>query len=219
MEFAGVIAIWIAIAAVVVVVIYVGRVYEKKRQEGLSKVATEMGLSYSHGLDPADEGLFQRFHLPTLGHGKVASNAIVADSGSLRMVIFDYKYTTGSGKNQSTHKQSVVLASAETLALPGFTISPERFFHRIAEFFGSNDIDFEDDPDFSKRFLLHGTDEAAVREFFTKERRRAFLDREQLVAEGGGHNFIFYSANKRRKPEETKKLMEEAFEVFGILSN
>ncbi|MCA9127364.1 MAG: hypothetical protein KDB22_09765 [Planctomycetales bacterium] len=217
MEWMGV-AFWGVIVLAVVGGIAYASYAERKRREAVQRLASDMGLTFLPTLAPEDQNAFQQFNLASRGRAQKTSNAIVADSGELRMVLFDFQYTTGSGKNQSTRRQNVVLASSSSLSLPVFAISPESFFHRISSFFGHNDIDFNDDPDFSQHFLLHGPHEAEVREFFTFERRQAFLEHRTLHVEGAGRHFIFYHPGKRRKPEEIKSLLAEAYDIYRVVS-
>lgn len=207
----------VGVLLMVVLAIVAGIRAEKKRKEAFNTFAAELGLEYSESLGSKDLGEFQRFKLADKGRSRKQRNVIVADSGELRMVIFDYQYTTGSGKNSATHRQSVVLSTAPALGMPGFSLSPETFMHRIGDFFGFKDIDFDEDPAFSDKFLLHGESEEAVRGFFNENRRKAFMEYQDVFVEGHGRSFIFYRPNRRTKTEEIKGLMERAFSIYGIL--
>ncbi|MEM7559808.1 MAG: hypothetical protein AAF394_11875 [Planctomycetota bacterium] len=218
MEFLPVLFV-IGIVALVIFGIVGSIVAEKKRRETLAKFAGDLGLEYREALSAQDASQFQQFNLANKGRGHKATNAVTADSGELRMVIFDYKYTTGSGKNSTTHRQSVVMAfSTGSLQLPHFTISPENFLSKISDFFGFKDIDFDDDKAFSDAFLLHGEDEAAVRGFFTPERRKRFFDFRDVSIEARASTFIFYVPRKRSKADEIRGLMERAFAIYTLLS-
>lgn len=214
--FAG---IWILTGILGLIIFMIALQADKKRRADLSQFASDLGLQYQHALDPEDEQLFSGFQLAQQGRSRKASNVIVADSGELRMILMDYQFTTGSGKNQSVRKQSVVLARSASLSLPSFSIAPENFFHRIGELLGYKDIDFDDDPRFSNQFLLHGADESAVRRFFSSERRNRFHDYPDVTVEGAGDCFLFYQPSKRWKADETKLLMEKAFAIYAILQS
>ena len=147
---------WGGMILVVVGAIVWGVLAEKKRREALAKTVEELGLRLASDLEDSDRKMFDAYQLAQQGHSRQASNVIVADSGELRMVLFDYLYKTNSGKNSTTYKQSVVLVRSPALRMPEFTISPEGFFHRILAIFGVKDIDFEEDREFSDNFLLQG---------------------------------------------------------------
>lgn len=134
------------------------------------------------------------------------------------MVLFDYLYKTSNGKNSTTYKQSVVLVRSSALRMPQFTISPERFFHRILEMFGVQDIDFEEDREFSDLFLLKGTQEQEVRIFFNAERRKQFANHANIHLESQAGSFLYYRPRHRWTADGIKQAMEQAFEVYRILS-
>lgn len=199
-------------------ILLVARRSEKKRREAISNYAEDLGIKFHEQLPSADGQAFSHFGIANKGRGQKAKNAVIADSGVLRMTIFDYEFTTGSGKNRTTHRQSMVLAHSDSLQTPSFTISPESFLHRIADWFGFKDIDFDEDPEFSNAFLLKGEDVEAIRQFFDSKRRSAFVGLPKVAVESKPGCFVFYRPRKRVKPDEYKTLMEEAFTIYQALS-
>lgn len=190
---------------------------DKKRREGLQKLAEQLGMEYSGQLALRDRELFAGFKLASLGRDRVVSNVLAADSGELRMVIFDYRYTIGSGKQKSTPRRTVVLAQSNELALPAFELSPESLFQKFANLFGYQDINFDDDAEFSKSFRLQGLDAEQIREFFTAKRRRELLSQRSVSLEGNRDHFIFYQARRQPSVEDFKSLMERAFAIFSVM--
>jgi len=84
----------------------------------------------------------------------------------LTVSVFDYRYTTGSGKDSQTYDQTVAAFSQE-LWLPEFELRPENFLDRIGDHFTHTDIDFDLFPEFSRRFLLRGPSEDGIRKLFS----------------------------------------------------
>jgi hypothetical protein len=86
------------------------------------------------------------------------------------------------------------------------------------------DINFEVDREFSRRYLLLGTDEAAVRELFHEGCRNFFnsIDRNEIGGvEGGGHWLVFYQWNANYmsiKPEkyirDIRRCLDNALKVY-----
>ena len=207
----------LAVLAVVGGGIAYSAVVERRRRKAMAEKAAQLGLSYSLTLPIADYGSFTEFPISQVGHSRAANNAIVADTGDVRMVIFDYLYKTGGGKNQKTHRQTIVMFRAPSLGSPAFDIRPEGFFNRVAELFGRKDIDFDDDATFSKMFLLQGADEAAIREYFTSTRRRAFVELGKVCVQARPGCFIFYRSGGYKKSEQLDDLMRDAYNVYGVL--
>lgn len=211
-------SIFVAIGVIVVVAIILGIQAERKRQQAIEQAAADLGLAYSQQLLGEDRALFDSFGLSQIGHSRNATNSIVADSGELRMVLFDYTYTTGSGKHKSTRFYSVVMATSHSLQLPQFSLTPENFFHRLGDFFGKKDIDFEDDEIFSRTYLLKGNHEPAIRELFNANRRASLMKLQPVSLEANRNTFIFYRHGKQRNRDHLHQMMEEAFTLYNILS-
>lgn len=213
-----VVLFWGAMILVGIGAIAWGVLAEKKRREAIAQTVEELGLRLASDLDDSDRNVFDACQLAQQGHSRRVSNVIVADSGELRMVLFDYLYKTSNGKNSTTHKQSVVLVRSPALRMPEFTISPEGFFHRILEMFGAKDIDFEEDREFSDLFLLQGTQEQEVRSFFHAQRRNEFANHANIHLESRADSFLYYRPRYRWNADGIKQAMEQAFDVYRILS-
>ncbi len=193
---------------------------EKKRTEGLAMAAEQMGLEFIK--EAGQTGVLERladFMLLQQGRGRKLQNLITGDSGDIRISIFDYQYTVGSGKQQHTHKQTVICLESGLLAIPSFTLRPESFFDRIGGALGiQKDIDFDEYPNFSKTFLLQSGDETAVRSLFHPELvQKLEMNRRQCMEAAPG-KVILYIASQRRNPEQLKELFAEALEYFNLLT-
>ena len=199
---------------------------EKQRRD----VAERLGIEYHKRLVPADQAMFAKFALASRGRkqmfakfaltsrGRNASKAFVADSGDLRMVIFDFRYIVGSGSGSRVYKQTVVMAQSELLSIPVFKISPEDMRQKIASLFGYQDINFDDDTNFSKAFKLTGPDIDKIRAFFTAKRRQELLSQRQIILEGNGDQFIFHQTGLHMSSfEELNGLMERAVSLYAVM--
>ena len=93
--------------------------------------------------------------------------------GGRPATLAEYSYVISSGKSNHTVRQTVVAFTEGNTGLPDFDLSPENIFHKIGGAFGYQDIDFERFEEFSKRYLLRGKDEEAIRKTFTHGRADA----------------------------------------------
>lgn len=192
---------------------------EKKRREALEATAEEMGLSY---FKDGDQQLLDRlssFKLFNQGRSRKMKNLIQGDSGEVHIAIFDYQYTVGSGKNQSTYNQSVATIQSAELVCPDFLMRPEGFFDKIGGAMGFQDIDFDSHPNFSKLFVLQGSSEENVRAYFTPKLLEFFETKQGITVEANTGVMFFYRPNKRVKPDEIKDLLGQAYEVFGVMTD
>jgi hypothetical protein len=77
--------------------------------------------------------------------------------GQTPVAMCEHRYTTGSGKNKSTHYNTIAATPAPQ-AWPFVELSPESVFHRIGELFGSKDFKVEDEA-FNRKWRVKVTDE------------------------------------------------------------
>ena len=150
------------------------------------------------------------------GRAKKAKNLLSGDAGDVKISIFDYQYTTGSGKNSRTAIQTVVALESTGIQAPAFSMRQQGgFFDKIGKFFGGQDIDFEGHPKFSEMFVLQGPNEDAIRLFFTPALLTFFETKVGHSIEGALGKMILYKSGKRTPPEDVKDLLASAYEVYG----
>ena len=90
------------------------------------------------------------------GHSRKAKNVITGEYEGCPVRLMDYQYTTGSGKNRSTHSVGVVIMQTGFPVIP-LTIRRENPLDKVGEFFGADDIDFES-AEFSRKFYVKSSD-------------------------------------------------------------
>ncbi len=187
----------------------------KERTAAFEQQAASMGLQF----DPDATGVRDRLigmKLMTAGRGQRARNLISGDAGDVKISIFDYQYTTGSGKNSRTHIQTVVALESAEIQAPSFSMRQQNgFLDRIGKFFGGQDIDFESHPKFSEMFVLKGPEEKIIRSFFTPELLTFFESKVGHCVEGAAGQIILYKNGQRTSPEDVKDLLASAYEVYG----
>ena len=211
---------WLIFGGVVAVIAALGVVgyrLERKRTEALRGVAAALGLEFA----PTDEtGLqagFAGFKLFEHGSGRTVKNIAYGRVDDAEVMVFDYSYTTGSGKNRSTHSQTVAFLQSDALDLPEFVARPEGLFDKIGQVFGYQDIDLPLHPDFSRRYILRGADEGRIRAAFAPAVARFFEANPGLSLEAKADRFIVYRASQRLKPDEWRGWLavgQEARAVF-----
>lgn len=207
------------IGLVVVVGFALNMYLQQKRLEAWQRVAEELGIPFvgeSNGI----LGTCVSLKLFSQGHSRKFYNAVQGDAGDTRITIGDYRYTTGSGKNRSTHHFTMCVLESTRLSTPHCYLRPQRaIFDLLGAMFGGQDINFEEDPEFSGAYVLQGDTEAAVRLLFDDEIRGWFVDRkrERLHFETRGNLLVFHCGRKC-KPEEASHLMQQALELMGLLA-
>lgn len=156
--------------------------YQRARTEAMGRLADELGWMFQpHGVSTDSSGDFlssllglitsesdmryRAFGVFSQGRDRRAYNTL---QGSLLLpapggprpcpaVAGDFRYTTGSGKNKSTHHFSYLIVELPCGPVPETIIRPEGFFDQVAGFVGFDDIDFES-AEFSDAFHVKGAD-------------------------------------------------------------
>jgi hypothetical protein len=194
--------------------------FEHKRRAALQQTAAQLGFQFMPDASVASAlagaGGFDLF---SLGRSPRVSNCLEGSSSGVHISIFDYQYTTGSGKNRSTHHQTVLRFRVEGAALPAFTLRPESLFHKIGSAFGYQDIDFATHPKFSSHYLLRGPEAPAIRQAFTPTVLDFFENQQPFCVEAAGPCMIAYRHHHRVKPENIPPFLETGLtilSVFGI---
>lgn len=197
--------------AVAVLFIVSSMVAARKRREALREQAASLGCAFDETAVEPDAATYGRLPLFQRGRMRRVYNALSrsTDRGG-ELIVCDYRYTTGSGKNSHTYSCSTVLFRIPDARLPAFTLQPEHFLHKLIEFVGFKDIDFPEDEEFSRKIYLKGDDENALRAFFTPGVRAAVSAQTNWCVDGGGEWLALYRANHQAKPEEIGTFLEEA---------
>ena len=177
-----------------------------------------MGLLFSSN----HSSVLARFgHLKTFkkGNSKQITNAIIGAVGEMEIAVGDYEYTTSRNNRAHTHYQTICLLQSQELRLPHCFLRPEgRLFDFLGGLLGGPDFDFDEDPAFSSAYVLQGDNEAAVRNLFDADTRQWFVARrkENFHFEAD-HGILLFHMGRRVKPQEARRLMEEAIEILGVL--
>jgi hypothetical protein len=180
--------------------------YEKKRSEEMKEFALQQGYTFT--MEPEiDDGL-KRFKLGRKGHSHKLMNLISRSKRGEKVMVFDYQFIIGYGKNQRFCRQTVIRLTAPNI--PVFILTRERFINKMAEKLGFQDIDFEEDKTFSETFVLKGENEAAIRKQFTSAVRQEALADNTITIECNGDELLFYRPSKYVKVNELLPVMMRA---------
>jgi hypothetical protein len=148
--------IFLLILAVVVGAIIIAFKRDKARRLRLETFAAGESLQYDRTRQNDMEERYPEFDLFTRGSSRYAENFITGMAGAYGLTAFDYRFTTGSGKNRTRHEYAVIILQP-SFPLKPLKIRPEGIFDKVTAAFGWDDIDFES-AEFSKRFHVSSQD-------------------------------------------------------------
>jgi hypothetical protein len=213
------ILIALAFVGLVVTLILTQRRAEHARTDALQQASLALGLAFEAKGDLDQIRALGDLSLYNEGRSRHVTTVMSGRTGDDEAKIFDYRYTTGGGKESHTWTQTVALYPGGGRGLPAFVLSPENVFHKFAALLGYQDIDFDSSPVFSSRYLLHGPDETAIRAAFTVEVRALLEQQLGWTVEVQAGSVGIYRAGKRAKAEEIATFIEESRAVLRALTN
>jgi len=191
------------------VIITASVIYAKKRTRELTAVAQQIGFQFvgKYWTGPALSSQFKTSLLQRT-RGRFL-NVMTGASGALQISLFDYSYQAGKSSVTQT-----VAAFSQDLQLPPFALRPENFLDRIGDAIVHNDIDFDSNPEFSKRYLLKSPDEAGTRRLFTPS-LLTYLEQFQTnwCIEGTGSTLIVYRGGRPVSPSDLPAFLEETSRI------
>jgi hypothetical protein len=148
-----VIFIFIVIFAAVAILGYISSL---KRREAMAAVASKLGLQFEPGKDRYMARRYNFLDKLRRGSNRYAFNILSGSYQGNEVVLFDYHYRTGSGKNSHDYYISFFILQLP-VSFPELIIGPEGIFSKIAQAIGYDDIDFES-HEFSRKFCVRSRD-------------------------------------------------------------
>ena len=204
-------------------IFYIAHLRAKKRTEEMRTIAESLEMKFeAEKCDPSILGL-DGIDLFEKGRSRKVLNLIKGTFEDTNAFIFDYHYVTGGGKNSSHHSQTLIaykICSKDGFQLPQFTCKPERFFHKFADMFGFEDIDFEQYPEFSKAYRLKGENEDSVRKIFNETViRQLEAEREQRWnVSAAGEWLVIHKNNRIIKPEDCPQFLLDCTTLLNAMT-
>jgi len=142
----------VGIVAIFIVVLVFGYISSLKRREAMAAVAVKLGLQFMPGKDRYMAKRYRFLDKLRRGSSRYAFNVLSGSYQGHEILLFDYHYKTGSGKNTHHHYLSFFILHLP-ISFPELIIAPEGIFSKIAQAVGYDDIDFES-HEFSRKFCV-----------------------------------------------------------------
>lgn len=199
-------------------IIWLAWYFQKRRREAWQFLADKLGLAYLRE-NASILMQFSGFKIFGLGRARRAFNVVSGKFRSAELVLTDYQYVTGSGKNRHTHSQTLCIVKSDRLQLPhSFLRKQMAIFDYLGKLFGGQDINFPEDADFSNAFVLQGHNESATQALFGPDVRAYFLRFKgaRLQFECSGNTLLLHHG-RRLSIAQVEELIERSFEMVNLL--
>ncbi|NET10107.1 MAG: hypothetical protein F6K09_13210 [Merismopedia sp. SIO2A8] len=190
----------------------------QRRSTAVEAIASQIGLKFLGNGNHLIPDAVWNFQLFSKGRSRMVRNVLYGQRDGNELFIFDYKYTTGSGKNRSTRTLTVALLWMNDVQLPSFSLGPKNIFHRIGCMFGYQDINFDGYPQFSEQYILRGSDEYGIRSLFSHWLLSFYQGKRYTCTEGMGKALLYYHTRGGSRPADWSWLVNEAQEVMGLVA-
>ncbi|MEP6944918.1 MAG: hypothetical protein ABJA02_03310, partial [Acidobacteriota bacterium] len=164
------------------------RSYDTARGRQMEEAAAQLGLNFHAQAELAALPFFAGFELFE-GYPLKLENLMTGRSVGGDVAIFDlvYRNVGAGGSGTTTSRQTMAAIVSSELRLPTFYVRPEGAIETALNAVSAVDIDFEERPDFSRKFMLYGSDEAAIRKLFDGQKFDFFEKNAALSAAGSGN--------------------------------
>ncbi|MDA0773939.1 MAG: SulP family inorganic anion transporter [Bacteroidetes bacterium] len=185
-----------------------------KRQSSIQKLAADLDWEYHPepydlmGPDPENFLFFQTKQL------NYRSNLLLSQSDEIWF--YDLSFSEGLFITKEDLTASFFFFKTEK-PVPVFVLDRENFVTSIYHLAGLHDINFEQFPDFSKRFYLNGTDEKAIREFFSPELVFFFESHPFYHIESNGTHLMIKGKDRTASIQEIKRMLAFTQELRSLL--
>lgn len=204
-----VVFIGIAIAGIVV-----SAILARQRRDAMRQVAARLGLLFDPGRDRVLPKQYRFLDKLRQGSGRYAFNILSGRYRDHDIKAFDYHYRTGSGKNTQHHYISFFMLGLPK-AFVELKIGPEKFFSKVAQAFGYDDIDFES-HEFSRKFCVRSSDKKFGYDVCNAKMIEYLLANDDLTIEIEGF-ILAISFNRRLSVEQIEPNLNRLIQVRSLL--
>ena len=213
----GVIFIFGAVVALIIVLGIFGYLQEKKRREAFQAIARQYGFRYYKH----DASIAQRYDfLDKLreGSNRYAFNLLEGAYEGHPVQVFDYHYETYSrdskGRRQTHHNYFSFFILEQELSFPELRIYPENILARFGQMLGFDDIDFES-IEFSKAFVVRSKDKKFAYDV-CHTRMMEYLLRHRDLSIEIEQRCLSISFATRLKPDEIPRRLHQLVEIRSL---
>ncbi len=192
------------------------------RQVRLQNLANENDYQYARKVD-WNTSYLKKFHFFEIRPIERKSNCLRGSFKDLEVSweISDVTFSDGAAFSAETFYTTVMVLKLNK-KMPVFAMEKEglfeKIFDRVIALTGHKDIDFEMYPNFSKKFLITGTNEAEIRSFFTKELIQFFENKQIYHLESNGEALLIFDKIKLARTDETIALINYSKALAGLLT-
>ena len=212
---------FVAVVGFMIVIGIMAARRDKRRRAALPLEAQQLGLTFE-AESPATVGRFsERLRLFQFeGREPRVANRMYGRREGLDVELFDFGLSIRAAGKRRWQEQTVVVVAVPGAPLAPFKVDVDVPFGKLvmaSRGVTVRDFDFADHPTFSRRYILAGDDEAAVRRIFTPAVLAWFEAANPLWVECLGDAVAFYRWGVLVGPGECRARLDEALGLVRLL--
>lgn len=191
---------------------------EKERKLEFINIAYELNMSISDKVDRSFRDRLKPLQRFKRSRHEKFKNILHENGNNVELVFFECFRGHRGGNSEDMERrvmEGIFHFTSSDLDLPCFSLhEAEELQQMFVSALGYKDINFENHPAFSKKYLLNGDNELAVKQLFS-EKMISFLEKlDGINIEGSGNQLIVYRPYARIEASKFKKYKQEAAEIF-----
>jgi len=200
--------------AVFIVVAVLGHLAAQKRRQAMMALAARLQLRFDPGKHRDLARRYEFIDRMRAGRDRYAFNILSGNYQGHDVVLFDYHYKTGSGKDTHHHYLSFFILRLP-MSAPELTIAPEGFFSKVAQAVGYDDIDFES-HEFSRKFCVRSRDKKFAYDVCNAQMIEFLLVHPDLTIEMELDSLAI-SFRRRLRPEQIEPNLQRLVQIRSLM--
>lgn len=182
------------------------------RQVELRTFANRMGMSF-YPQQHRNAAKFRDFPIEKGNQIVLEENILSQYTSYGKVEISDLTIREGARQFGTETQFTVAYISDLDFFVPDFALEPEQLWTRLSELSFGHDIDFENYPEFSRKFYLRGNDEESIRKFFVDDLVHFLETHKGLHVEAHKNKLLIFMKKDLAGVSEIEAMLEFAGEL------
>lgn len=204
----------IGVVAIFIVVAILSHLAAQKRRQAMMALAAHLGLRFDPSKRRDVARRYEFIDRMRAGRDRYAFNILSGNYQGHDVILFDYHYKTGSGKDTHHHYLSFFILRLP-MSASELTIGPEGFFSKVAQAVGYDDIDFES-HEFSRKFCVRSKDKKFAYDVCNAQMIEYLLANPDLLIEIE-FDSLAIAFNRRIKIEQIERNLQRLIQIRSLL--
>jgi hypothetical protein len=200
--------------AIGIVALVFGVLAARKRREAMRALAAKLGLRFEPGKNRHLAREYKFLDKLRRGSNRYAYNILSGSYRENNVILFDYHYQTGSGKDTHHYHISFFMLHLP-VSFPELVIGREGFFSKVAQAIGYDDIDFES-HEFSRKFCVRSKDKKFAYDVCNARMIEYLLANADLNIEIEDGSLAI-SFDRRLSPESIEPNLNRLLEIRSLM--